>query len=620
MFDIQEQLKNLPAKPGVYIMKDKEKNIIYIGKAKVLKNRVRQYFQSLKNQSVKVQLMVANISEFEYIITDSELEALVLECNLIKKYKPRYNVLLKDDKHYPYIKVTMNEEYPRIFITRRIQKDGAKYFGPYTSTFIVNETIDLIKKIFSVRSCNKRLPRDIGKGRPCLNYHIKQCLAPCQGNFGKDAYRRIFDDICSFLSGKQEIFIKKLTKDMYEASEKMDFEKAANLRDKINSIQRIAEKQKMISAALNDQDIIAFAEGEDEACVQVFFVRGGKLIGREHFMLDGTSQREDQEIMSNFVKQFYNNASYIPKEIILQEDVDEAMIIQSWLTNKRGSKVYLRVPQRGEKQKLVRMVAKNAFETLQQMESKVKQDKQFAQEALTQLKEYLNLVGIPKRIEAYDISNTSGNESVGAMVVFQNALPSKRDYRKFKIKSLSGPNDYESIKEVLFRRFKRAQREKELIQSNELSEEKAKFYALPDLILIDGGKGHVSSAKEVLKEIEVNIPVYGMVKDDRHKTRDITTENDEMNIPFNGSAFKLIVKIQEEVHRFAITYHKNLRRKKNIQSQLEDIHGIGSVRRKQLLQHFKSIDKIKSANLEELTEVEGMNQYSAQQVYNYFHK
>ncbi|MDK2801008.1 MAG: excinuclease subunit [Clostridiales bacterium] len=620
MFDIQEQLKKLPDQPGVYIMKDKEKNIIYIGKAKILKNRVRQYFQSSAKHSAKVQSMVANIAEFEYIVTDSELEALVLECNLIKKHRPRYNVLLKDDKHYPYIKVTMNEEYPRIMITRKIEKDGAKYFGPYTNTTIVRETIDLIKKVFLIRTCNKEFPRDIGKDRPCLNYHIKQCLAPCQGNINKESYKGMFKDICAFLNGRQDFLIEKLTKDMYEASSKMDFEKAGSIRDKINSIKKIAEKQKIISSTLTDQDIIAFAIGEDEACVQVFFIRGGKLIGREHFIIDSTSNMEYQEIMTSFVKQFYNSTSYIPKEIILQEDIDEAAIIESWLTNKRGSKVYIRIPRKGEKYKLVQMVAKNALETLQQFELKIKKDKQFAKDALAELKEYLSLNQQPSRIEAYDISNTSGIESVGAMVVFDNARPSNNDYRKFKIKSVSGPNDYESLKEVLFRRLTHAKKEKEKIRNGELDEREAKFFHLPDLILVDGGKGHVAAAKEIINGLNVNIPVFGMVKDEHHRTRGITTESYQINLPVESYAFRLVTQIQDEAHRVAITYHRGLRNKKNIKSELEAINNIGSVRRKRLLQHFKSIDRIKAASIDELANVDGMDRRSAESVYNYFHR
>ncbi|WHH60524.1 excinuclease ABC subunit UvrC [Petroclostridium sp. X23] len=619
MFDIQEQLKNLPDKPGVYIMKDQENNIIYIGKAKILKNRVRQYFQSSKNHSPKVQSMVSNIAEFEYIVTDSELEALVLECNLIKKHRPKYNVLLKDDKHYPYIKITLNEEYPRVLITRRTEKDGAKYFGPYTSTTAVRETIDLIKKVFWIRTCKKVFPRDIGKERPCLNFHIKQCLAPCQGNINVESYRQMFKDICTFLDGKQDMLIEKLTKDMNDASQRLDFEKAASLRDKINSIKQIAEKQKIISSTLSDQDIVAFAAGEAETCVQVFFIRGGKLIGREHFILDGASPLERQETMTSFIKQFYNSASYIPKEIVLQSDIDEASIIESWLTGKRGSKVYITVPRKGEKQKLIQMVSTNAFETLQQFERKIKKQKHFAQSALTELMDALQLKKLPLRIEAYDISNTGGAESVGAMVVFENAEPSNHEYRKFKIKSVKGPNDYESIKEVLFRRLKRVKQEQKQIEEGTLDEEKAKFIHLPDIVLIDGGKGHVHAAKEIVNELGMDIPVFGMVKNDKHRTRGIVTEDVEFNIPIHSNAFKLAAQIQDEVHRVAISYHRNIRGKKILVSELESISGIGAVRRKHLMEHFKSIEKIKKANTEELEKVQGIDKKTAENIYEYFH-
>ncbi len=619
MFDIQEQLRKLPNKPGVYIMKDKNNNIIYIGKAKVLKNRVRQYFQSSKNHSMKVQSMVVNINEFEYIVTDSELEALVLECNLIKKYKPKYNILLKDDKHYPYIKVTLNEEYPRILLVRKIKKDGAKYFGPYTSATAVRETIDVLTRVFAVRTCNLKLPQDIGKKRPCLNYHIKKCSAPCIDNINKEKYREVFKDICSFLNGKQEFFIEKITKEMQDAAKKMNFEKAAELRDKISSIKRIAEKQKMISSTLSDQDIIAFAAGEDETCMQVFFIRAGKLIGREHFILDGTSQAEQNEIMTTFVKQFYNNSSYIPKEIVLQENIDEAIIIESWLSKMKGSKVYIKVPRKGEKKKLVEMVAANAIETLQQIEVGLKTNKSFTNDAITELKNLLNLDALPERIEAYDISNTGGLESVGAMVVFRKGLASNRDYRKFKIKSITGPNDYESMKEVVFRRLRRAKEEKELIARNELDIEKAKFYELPDVILVDGGKGHVSSVKEVVSDFDLDIPVYGMVKDDRHRTRGLTTESTELDISEYNSVFKLLVRIQDEVHRVAIGYHRKLRSKKNISSVLEEIQGIGETRRKNLMKYFKTMEHIKAANIEQLAEVKGMNLRAAKEVYQYFH-
>lgn len=618
MFDIQEQLKNLPEQPGVYIMKDKQNHIIYIGKAKVLKNRVRQYFQSSKNHAPKVKAMVSNISEFEYIVTDSELEALVLECNLIKKHKPHYNILLKDDKHYPYIKVTMNEEYPRIIMTRRIEKDGAKYFGPFTSSIVVKETIEIIKKIFQIRTCNKQFPRDIGKQRPCLNYYINQCLAPCQGGITQEKYREIFKNICTFLDGKHDILIETLTKEMYAASEKMDFEKAATLRNKINSLKQIAEKQKMISSTLEDQDVIAFAEGQDEACVQVFFIRGGKLLGREHFILEGTSEMEKSDLMSTFVKQFYNSTAYVPKEVILQEDIDEAGIIQSWLTNRRGSKVYIKVPRKGEKQQLVQMVAKNALQTLQQFELKTVNDLNFALNALNELQQLLSLSKKPEIIEAYDISNTAGFDSVASMVVFKNAIPSNQDYRKFKIKSVQGPNDYESMKEVLFRRYKRALQEQELVENGRMDISETKFMQLPDLILVDGGKGHVAAAKEILQELNIQIPVYGMVKDDRHRTRGVTTEETEIHMAGNSAAFKLLTQIQDEVHRTAITYHKSLRNKKTVVSVLDNIPGIGAVRKKNLIKHFKTIQNIRVASVEDLIKVESIDKRAAESIYNFF--
>lgn len=619
MFDIQEQLKNLPEQPGVYIMKDRQKNVIYVGKAKSLRNRVRQYFQSSKNHSPKVQAMVSNISEFEYIITDSELEALILECNLIKKYKPHYNILLKDDKNYPYIKVTVNEEYPRILMTRKIEKDGAKYYGPYTSVAAVKETIEFIKKIFMIRTCNRQFPRDIGKKRPCLNYYIRQCMAPCLGNIDKEQYRNMFKDICSFLEGKQEALIQKLTADMYAAAEKMNFEKAAQIRDQINSLRKIAEKQKVISDTLVDQDVIAFAENQNEACVQVFFIRGGKLLGREHFLLHDISGTDKNELMTEFVKQFYNNTPYIPKEIVLQEEIDEINIIQSWLSSKRGAKVYIKVPRKGEKRQLVEMVAKNALETLQQFEIKLEYEKSFAQEALNELKDILQLEQLPNIIEAYDISNIAGSANVGSMVVFKNAKPSNKDYRKFKIKTVIGSNDYESMREVLYRRFARAKNEKEQLMTGEIEQHEAKFSALPDLILVDGGKGHVSAAKEILKQFNVNIPVFGMVKDDKHRTRGLTTENEEIDMDINTMAFRLITQIQDEVHRTAIRYHKQLRGKTTIQSSLESIPGIGKVRRTNLLKRFKTIENIKKASIDELAQVDGMDRRAAENVYEYYH-
>ncbi len=618
MFDIQQHLKMLPEKPGVYLMKDKEDHIIYVGKAKVLKNRVRQYFQASKNQSVKVQTMVSNIDKFEYIVTDSELEALVLECNLIKKHKPRYNVLLKDDKHYPYIKVTMNEKYPRIFVTRKIEKDGARYFGPYTSSFIVKETIDTVKKIFSIRSCNKVLPRDIGKKRPCLNYHINQCLAPCSGKITEQAYKRIFKDICSFLGGKQQEVIESLTRDMYAASERIDFERAADLRNKIQSIKKVSEKQKIISSTLIDQDIIGFAQNKEGACVQIFFVRSGKLLGREHFMINNVAGLEAKEMIATIIKQFYNRAPYIPKEIVVEQQVEEKSIIQEWLSDKKGAQVYIKVPQKGEKYKLMQMVAKNAFETLQQQQLQEKQKALFVQSALEELKSCLALSELPIRIEAYDISNTGGFDSVGAMVVFEDGQAANHQYRKFRIKSIKGPNDYESIKEVLFRRFERAQKEKQRIDCGNIQVTQAKFINMPQLLLIDGGKGHVTAAKSILAELGVDIAVFGMVKGEKHRTRALTCEQKEYVLDIHSSAFRLIAKIQEEVHRVAITYHRQLREKRNIASELESIKGIGEMRRKNLLLHFKTIDNIKSASIAEIAQVKGMNKEVAKQVHAYF--
>ncbi len=620
MFDIKEQLKNLPNKPGVYIMKDKEKNIIYIGKAKVLKNRVRQYFQASHSDSPKVKSMVANIEEFEYIVTDSELEALVLECNLIKKHKPRYNILLKDDKHYPYIKITLNEDYPRLLFTRKILKDGSKYFGPYSSAPAVRETIDIIKKIFAVRGCDKVLICGAAKGRSCLNYHMKQCLAPCQGIIDKEAYNRIIDDVISFLSGKHEALIKKLTRDMSIASSNMEFERAASLRDKINSINIIAQRQKIISTSFSDQDIIAFAADDRLICIQIFFVRGGKLIGRENFIVDNVLQTENGEVLSTFIKQFYNDAPYVPKEIVLKYDVYDAELIEAWLSEKRGSKVSIKVPQKGEKLKLVSMVEQNANEVLSQHNLKIKNDEEFQDAALSGLKDLLGLEGLPRRIEGYDISNTGGSENVGVMVVFKNGRPYNKDYRKFKIKSVLGANDYESMKELIYRRLRYIQKVNIEEQSAGSDKRNSGFNELPDLILLDGGKGHVSVIKSVLSEMGLSIPVFGMVKDTRHKTRDITDEKADMGLKANSSTFKLITNIQDEVHRSAVMYHRKLRFDKNVKSELMEISGIGEVRRRNLMMHFKTIDEIKSADIEQLLCVEGMNKTAAERVYKYFNK
>lgn len=594
MFNIEQELRNLPEQPGVYIMKDQFGNIIYIGKAVNLKKRVSQYFQN-KNQTLKVKSMVKNISEFEYIITDSELEALILECNLIKKHRPKYNVLLKDDKHYPYIKVTMNEDYPKILITRKIEKDGARYFGPYTSSFYVRNTIDTIKKIFPVRSCNKVLPTK-RKDRPCLNYYIKRCLAPCQGNVDSEEYKNIMNEICLFLEGKHQELIKNLEKKMLECSEKLDFEQAAKLRDKINSIKHISEKQKIISPAMQDQDVIAFASDDKNTVVQVFFIRGGKLLGQEKFALEGTENTSRQQIIYEFLKQFYLMTDYIPKEILLQEEIEEINIIEKWLSDKKGSKVYIRVPKKGEKHNLIDMVYKNAVQALKSFFDKESD----AQDALKDLQDLLNLKKLPTRIEAYDISNIQGSLSVGSMVTFINGIPDKSQYRRFKIKSVEGPNDYKSIQEVLFRRF-----------NNETLD-------IPNLICIDGGKGHVNAALKVIGE--KNIPVCGLVKDSKHKTRGIIYDNKEYNLRNNSKLLSFIAKIQDEVHRFAIKYHKRLREKEFGDSILDKIEGIGRMRKTELLKYFKSIENIKKASIEELSKVKGMNKSAAEKVYNYFHE
>jgi excinuclease ABC subunit C len=614
MFDIQEELKKLPEKPGVYIMRDEDHNIIYIGKAVVLKNRVRQYFQSSSNMTPKVQAMVARIKEFEYIVTHSELEALILECNLIKKHKPKFNILLKDDKHYPYIKVTMNEDYPRVLMTRKLEKDGAKYFGPYSSAFAVKDTIELIKKLFPIKSCSKVLPRDIGKDRPCLNYHIFQCLGPCQGHVNKEEYRDLMKDICSFLGGKHEEIIARLERQMKDASEKLNFEKAANLRDKINSLKHIAEKQKVLSTTMEDQDVVAFARGQTDSCVQVFFIRGGKLIGREHFIFEGAGDTDNKELMTSFIKQFYNATSYIPGEILLQEDIDELNIIEKWLSEKREARVYIKVPRKGEKLHLIEMVSQNALITLNQFADRIKKEEAAKREGINSIKELLDLEAAPLRIEAYDISNTGSSEIVASMIVFVNGAPANKEYRKFKIKSVDKPNDYASMQEVIYRRFKRAEKEREEFDGKE-----GKFSKLPDLILLDGGLGHLNAVLEVLKELKINIPAAGMVKDDKHRTRGLVTETGEIDLSRNLTALRFVTSIQDEAHRFAVEYNRKLREKRYSGSVLDGIQGIGPKRKKALIKHFGSVSKIKGAELDDLLAVEGITAPVAEEIYNYFH-
>jgi excinuclease ABC subunit C len=620
MFDIQEELKRLPDKPGVYIMKDENNTIIYIGKAVVLKNRVRQYFQASSRHSPKVVAMVSKIKEFEYIVTDSELEALILECNLIKKHKPKFNILLKDDKHYPYIKVTMGDDYPRVLMTRRIEKDGAKYFGPYSNSFAVKETIDVIKKLFPIKTCHKVFPRDIGKDRPCLNFYIHQCLGPCRGNIDMEEYRSMMKDICSFLGGKQEEIIQKLESQMQQAAEGMEFEKAARIRDKINSIKHIAEKQKVLSTAMEDQDVVAYAKGATDSCIQVFFIRGGKMIGKEHFIFEGQGDATDGELMTSFLKQFYSSAAYVPPEIVLQdgnvrqEAFDELNIIEHWLTQKKAARVHIKIPQKGEKRHLVDMVAQNATIALNQFKERMKDQEGAKSEGLKKLTGLLGLEEIPKRIEAYDISNTGSSEMVASMVVFEDGEAANREYRRFKIKTLEVQNDYASMQEVIYRRFKHAQKEMEEDPNTD-----GKFTKLPDLLLIDGGLGHLNAVKSVLQELGVQIPVFGMVKNERHQTRGLVSNVQEYNLTGDLAVLRFVTSIQDEAHRFAIEYNRKLRQKRHTTSALDDVEGVGPKKKKALIKHFGSVRAIKNAEIDDLTAVEGVTTALAERIYDYFH-
>lgn len=615
MFDIQEELKKLPQKPGVYLMKDENGQIIYVGKAVNLKNRVRQYFQSSRNQTAKTRSMVPNISEFEYIVTDSEMEALLLECNLIKKHHPYYNILLKDDKSYPYIKVTVQELFPRIFITRRMEKDKAKYYGPFTDVLAAKETVETLHKLFPIRKCKKVFPRDIGKERPCLNHHIGQCIAPCSGKVTSEEYQTYIKDAMDFLEGKHHAIMKKMEQEMLTAAENMEFEKAASLRDKISAIKSVAEKQKISNTGLGDADVIGFVRAFEECLVQVFFIRGGKMTGRENFTLTAFVEQSRAEILTAFVKQFYSGTAYIPKEIILQEALvaEESDLITDYLSEKRGNRVTLTVPIKGEKHKLTELAHKNAMLIFEQFGEKLKREEQRTKGAMEELRQALSLPNELKRVEAYDISNTQGFESVGSMVVFEDGRSKSSDYRKFKIKTVVGANDYASMKEVITRRLSHAIKEK--------GEGKTTgFTRLPDLILMDGGKTQVHAAEEVLLAFGMEIPVCGMVKDDRHRTRGLLFHGQEIRIPLTSEGFKLVTRIQDEVHRFAITYHRKLRDERNLHSVLDEIKGIGEVRRKALLRHFGSIEGIATAEVAELLEVEEMTIPAAEQVYLFFHR
>ena len=613
MFDISEELKKLPDKPGVYIMKNADDEIIYVGKAISLKNRVRQYFQSNKNHSAKVISMVSHIAYFEYIVTDSEMEALLLECNLIKEHRPKYNVMLKDDKTYPYIKVTVNEDYPRIFITRKYVKDKNRYFGPITDATAAKETVDLINKLFPIRKCRKSLPKEIGKERPCLNYHIGQCLAPCDNLISKEEYGKIVDEVIAVLEGKYDYIIKYLEGLMYAASDNMDFEKAAMYRDRIAGVKKIMEKQKITNTGVGDSDVIAFSRAMDEALVQVFFIRGGKLSGREHFLINAPDYIDRSGIMTQFVKQFYSGTAYIPRELILEEELipEEEPAIIELLENMRGSKVTITVPQKGEKNKMVELAARNAAITFERMGERLKKEQRQTIGALEEIKEALGLDRLPSRIEAYDISNTQGFESVGSMVVFENGKAKNSDYRKFRIKTVTGANDFASMEEVIGRRLAHYLREKS---------EAGSFTRLPDMIFVDGGKTQITAALNAMDNVGVHIPVCGMVKDDRHRTRGLLYNDAEIEFKTNSEGFKLITRIQDEVHRFAIEYHRKLRSEKQVHSVLDDIEGIGPKRRKALMKQFGDIEAIKNAEVADLLEAEEMTIKAAESVYAFFHR
>ena len=618
MFDFQHQLKILPDKPGVYIMKNSLGEVIYVGKAKVLKNRVRQYFQNSKNHSEKVRAMVKNIAEFEYIVTDSEMEALILECNLIKKYSPRYNIALKDDKFYPFIKITTNEDFPRVYVTRNFAKDGNRYFGPYTNGTAVYEVMGLIKKLFPLRTCKKAIVEGGEPTRACLNYHINLCKAPCAGYISKAEYWEMIDEIINILNGTDTSIIKNLKLEMEKAAEELEFEKAAKIRDRILAIELISEKQKMFTVKEGDEDFIDLYTDEKDGCAQVFFVREGKVTGREHFMIENISDDPVKEVISSFIASFYGGTAQIPNTIYVPEEIEDQELIEKFLTEKRGSKVWIKVPKKGDKKNLLDMVRNNAKIMLDQFKEKMVEEKELNKSALTELADVLGLDSLPARIEAYDISNIQGVDSVGTMVVFENGKAKNSDYRRFKIKSVKGPNDYESMREILSRRFSHGLEEVNKIKERNLEYSKGKFCIFPDLIMMDGGKGQVNIALEVLKDFGIEIPVCGLVKDHKHRTRGIIFNNEEILIRRGSGLMNLITRVQDEVHRYAITYHRSLRDKRTLHSILEDIPRIGEKRRRNLLMKFGSIDNIKKASMEELLDTPGIDKRAAESIKQYF--
>ncbi|MCC8104617.1 MAG: excinuclease ABC subunit UvrC [Clostridiales bacterium] len=617
-FNIEEELKKLPGRPGVYIMHDARDEIIYVGKAISLKNRVRQYFQTSRNKGPKIEQMVQRISRFEYIVTDSELEALVLECNLIKEHRPKYNTMLKDDKTYPFIKVTLGEEFPRVMFSRTMKKDKSRYFGPFTSAGAVRDTIELINKIYKLRNCALSLPRDIGKDRPCLYYHIGQCPAPCQGLISSEDYRKSVDEAMDFLNGKYAPVLEMLQEQMEQASEELNFEKAAEYRDLISSVRQVAQRQKITHGDGEDKDVLAMAVDGGDAVVQVFFIRGGKMIGRDHFYLRVAPHDTKAVILSSFIKQYYAGTPFVPRELMLETEIEDHDVVEQWLTEKRGQKVALRVPKKGTKEKLVEMAAENAAIVLQRDRERIKREEGRTIGAVHEIEELLG-VDRAMRMEAYDISNISGFESVGSMIVYEKGKPKRSDYRKFRIKTVQGPDDYASMEEVLTRRFRHGLAEQQELDAKGMGYEMGSFSRFPDLLLMDGGRGQVNVALRVLDELGISIPVCGMVKDDFHRTRGIYFENVELPIDTHSEAFHLITRIQDEAHRFAIEYHRSLRSKSQVRSLLDEIEGIGPTRRKALMRTFKSLEAIRDASLEELANAPSMNTRSAQEVYDYFH-
>lgn len=617
-FNFEEELKKLPKEPGVYIMRDDKDVILYVGKAVNLHNRVRSYFRENIGRGPMIDKMVSLIARFEYIVTDSELEALVLENNLIKENSPKYNTLLKDDKTYPYIKVTVGEEYPRILFSRTMKKDKSKYFGPYTSAGAVKDTIELLNKLYCLRTCNRSLPRDIGLDRPCLNYHIKQCMAPCQGYIDKERYRAQVNQALEFLNGNYNLILKDLETKMQAAAEALDFETAAGYRDLYNSVKQVAQKQKITDSAGEDKDIIALYRDENEAVVQVFFVRDGRLIGREHYYMTHVSENK-AEILENFVKQFYAGTPFIPRELMLQYEIEDGSLIEKWLTERKGGRVYIRVPKIGSKEKLVELAAQNAKHILEQDRERLKREEGRTIGAVKEIAEILGLRHI-ERMEAFDISNINGFENVGSMIVFEKGKPKPSDYRKFRIKTVSGPDDYACMREVLTRRFRHGIEESKELEEKDLDQEYGSFTKFPDLLMMDGGRGQVNIALSVLEELRINIPVCGMVKDDNHRTRGLYFNNIELPIDTHSEGFKLITRVQDEAHRFAIEYHRSLRSKAQVKSVLDDIPGVGPARRKALMRRFKSIEEIKAASVEELSSIPELNARAAEEIYRFFRK